>query len=45
MYFEGGYELNKPKGDGRWVFKDGNVLNGSYTHKAKEEGEGEEAEV
>ena len=44
MYFEGEFDLNKPKGKGKWVFKDGNVLSGSYAHKPKEEGEDGDAE-
>jgi len=46
MYFEGGFEHNKPVGKGQWVFKNGNVLVGEYDQKLKvpEEGEEEPAE-
>jgi len=30
MYFEGGFEKNKPKGEGKWFFKNGNCLEGEY---------------
>jgi hypothetical protein len=33
MYFEGKFENNKPKGEGKWVFKNGNVLAGEYDQK------------
>ena len=33
MYYEGGFANNKPKGDGKWVFKNGNVLDGTYEQK------------
>jgi hypothetical protein len=42
MYFEGGFEHNKPVGKGQWVFKNGNVLHGEYDQKKKEPEEGEE---
>ena len=42
MFYEGTFENNKPKGDGKWVFKNGNVLHGTYTQKEKEAGEDEE---
>ena len=42
MYFEGGFEHNKPVGKGQWVFKNGNVLVGEYDQKKKEAEEGEE---
>lgn len=44
MFYEGGFENNKPKGEGKWVFKNGNVLAGEYEQKAKVAGEGEEEE-
>ena len=44
MYYEGSFENNKPKGDGKWVFKNGNVLGGTYTQKPKELADGEEEE-
>ena len=31
MYYEGSFENNKPNGDGKWYFKNGNVLTGVYT--------------
>ena len=47
MCYEGSFENNKPKGEGKWMFKCGNVLTGAYTQKAAEVadddgGEGEE---
>ena len=42
MFYEGGFENNKPNGRGKWVFKNGNQLEGLYEQK-KKEGE-EEAE-
>ena len=41
-YFEGNFKLNKPEGQGIWYFKNGNVMNGSYEHQKKGEGEEEE---
>ena len=43
MYFEGGFEHNKPIGKGKWVFKNGNVQEGEYDQKLKVPEEGEEA--
>jgi hypothetical protein len=42
MYFEGNFENNKPKGDGTWVFTNGNTLQGVYEQKPKEAAEDEE---
>ena len=55
MFYEGEFKNNKPCGQGKWHFKNGNVLQGEYEQKAKgeeeeeeappeEEGEGEEAQ-
>ena len=41
MFYEGSFSNNKPNGKGRWVFKNGNVLDGDYEQK-KKEGEEEE---
>ena len=30
MYYEGGFKNNKPDGQGKWVFKNGNTLTGDY---------------
>ena len=30
LYFEGGFENNKPKGEGTWYFKNGNTLVGTF---------------
>lgn len=30
MYYEGGFENNKPSGDGKWIFKNGNILSGEF---------------
>jgi hypothetical protein len=43
MYYEGEFENNKPKGQGKWLFKNGNALDGYYEQKPKSEEE-EEAE-
>lgn len=40
-YYEGNFANNKPDGKGTWYFKNGNVMNGSYTQKEKELGEDE----
>jgi len=45
MFYEGGFDNNKPKGEGKWVFKNGNVLAGEYEQKPKVVGEGEEEEA
>jgi len=42
MYFEGGFEHSKPTGKGKWVFKNGNVLEGDYDQKLKVPEEGDE---
>ena len=42
MYYEGGFSNNKPKGDGKWVFKNGNVLSGMYEQKELPPAEDEE---
>jgi len=42
MYYVGSFENNKPKGDGKWVFKNGNVLEGEYEQKPKQLEEDEE---
>ena len=39
IYFEGGFENNKPKGDGVWHFKNGNTLAGTFEQKPKIKGE------
>lgn len=44
IYYEGGFENNKPIGQGQWHFKNGNVLSGEYEQR-KKEGEEEEEEV
>ena len=44
MYYEGGFSNNKPKGDGKWVFKNGNVLSGMYDQKEVVPGEDEAPE-
>ncbi len=41
MYYEGEFANNKPNGQGKWIFKNGNVLEGEYEQKKKEEGEDE----
>merc|ERR1712167_337287 len=33
MYYEGGFQNNKPDGEGKWVFKNGNILGGEYKQK------------
>lgn len=43
MFYEGQFSNNKPNGKGRWIFKNGNVLDGEYEQK-KKEGEEEEEE-
>ena len=43
MLYEGGFDNNKPSGHGKWVFKNGNVLEGHYEQKKKEGEEEEEA--
>ena len=30
-YFEGGFNRNKPFGDGVWYFTNGNIVRGSYS--------------
>ena len=42
MYYVGGFENNKPKGEGQWVFKNGNVLEGEYEQREKAAAEDEE---
>ena len=44
MLYEGGFDNNKPNGRGKWVFKNGNSLEGYYEQK-KKEGDEEEEEV
>lgn len=39
LFFEGGFENNKPKGEGTWTFKNGNVLHGTFEQKPKVKGE------
>lgn len=45
MYYIGSFANNKPKGVGKWVFKNGNVLEGEYEQTKKVAEEGEEEEV
>ena len=42
MYYEGQFANNKPNGKGKWVFKNGNTLDGVYEQKKKSEEEEEE---
>jgi hypothetical protein len=35
--FEGSFDNNKPKGKGKWVFNNGNVVEGLYTQTKKAE--------
>lgn len=44
VFFEGNFENNKPKGQGKWRFPDTNVCQGTYEQKEKEEGEADEEE-
>merc|ERR1719454_277177 len=44
VYYEGYFENNKPTGEGKWHFANGNELKGTYTQKDKEPEEGEEEE-
>ena len=42
MYYEGAFQNNKPSGEGKWVFKNGNVLAGTYSQKDRVLEDGEE---
>jgi hypothetical protein len=39
VFFEGSFENNKPKGQGKWRFPDSNICEGFYEQKEKEEGD------
>lgn len=45
VFFEGSFENNKPKGQGRWRFPDGNVCEGYYEQKEKEDGDGDDEDA
>ena len=36
-YYKGNFDNNKPKGNGEWVFKNGNKVSGTYTQTRKAE--------
>jgi hypothetical protein len=41
-YYEGGFLNCKPSGEGKWVFKDGNVVTGRFKQEKAEVGEDED---
>jgi hypothetical protein len=30
MTYDGGFSNNKPKGEGKWIFKNGNIVYGEF---------------
>ncbi len=44
MYYEGGFQNNKPNGEGEWHFPNGNICKGSHSQAAKQADDEEEVE-
>jgi len=42
MNYDGGFKNNMPIGEGKWIFKNGNVVYGEYQQQEKVLAEGEE---
>lgn len=40
--FKGNFDNNKPKGEGQWRFKNGNIVVGEYTQTRRADVEGED---